>query len=231
MAAFEESLAFLQREWRQFALIGQPAIESPMIVDEVIANLSSDENAKSDILDKMIDYLIENKEKIERETGKKLDLSGIDKFRNSEEYKTLNEAINETISETSSGFSANDKKIIRTYSFTVSNNFRLILIGCFIATLCLIALLQWSFYKWIGTLGSSCLVSGVTLVVLHFVSKLLITSLLSSMSTNVTVDVSSLLYFGISCIVLAIVLYIVKKILSKIFGNRSDKLDTSEASA
>ena len=113
----------------------------------------------------------------------------------------------------------------KTYTYIVSNNFRLILIGGIVLDLLLIALVQWSLYNWMSTFGKALSTSGLTLIILYFIMNKIIETLLAEQTITLNIDTSKVLYMGIITIIVGILLIVIKHIIDNIIKNKKDNME------
>ncbi len=128
--------------------------------------------------------------------------------------ENINKTINNAIYNFKESMSPEVQKVIDSYAFIRSKAFIYMLLGIIIISLLIIALLQKSFYRWLGELGGSCIFSGVIIGLLvpfitDFISKNLTSKNMYIISTN------SFKTYGYIIIAIGIVLTIVKIIISK----------------
>lgn len=194
------------------------------MVDEILTTMSSEDGEVSqETIDSIFDYVITNKDKIEEATGQEIDLSELEEVRNSEDFKNMTKEITESLNESVDSLDDTNKAAIKTYTYMVSDNFRLMLLGLIVLDLVLIALVQWSLYKWMSTLGKALTTSGLTLLILYFMMNKFIEALLSEQSITFNIDTSSILVMGIICIISGVVLVVIKLIIEKILKNRQEE--------
>ena len=137
-------------------------------VDEVLNDITTGETSDFDVGKKVVDFVVEHQKEIEEVVGQPIPIDKLEEFAESEEVKNFNEQYKTVISTVSGQIPAPIKNIINTIERFISKEFR---IGCLIVggiLLVLIALLQWSLYKWIRTLGNNIL----WLNVMYFITSL-----------------------------------------------------------
>ena len=137
-------------------------------VDEVLNDITTGETSDFDVGKKVVDFVVEHQKELEEVIGQPIPIDKLEEFAESEEVKNFNEQYKTVISTVSGQIPAPIKNIINTIERFISKEFR---IGCLIVggiLLVLIALLQWSLYKWIRTLGNNIL----WLNVMYFITSL-----------------------------------------------------------
>ena len=189
---------------------------------EDVMNTMVDEDTTIDqsTIDKIFDYFVENKEKIESVTGQEINTEDIEKVRESEEYKSFGETLSKSIEETSDSLSNTEVKALKLYLFIISNEFKYILIGLCILDLLLIMLVQWSLYKWIGTLGGAILGSGITILVFYVIINYIVDEYLAQNNIIIDVDTSLLFLLGIGSIVFGLLFKTISKIIDNLVNSK-----------
>lgn len=198
------------------------------MVDEIFETMATDDGEISEeTINSIFDYVISNKEKIEEVTGQEIDLSSLEEVRNSDEFKNVTKELTESINESAESLDDTSKTAIKTYTYMVSNKCRLVLLGLIVLDLLLIALVQWSLYKWTSTLGKALTTSGLTLLLLYFIMNKFIEALLSEQDITFNINTSSILTMGIICIIGGVLLVVIKLIIDNIVKNKKVDLETS----
>ena len=144
-----------------------------LVDEEVLETL----NIEKDI----IDYIKTNETKIE-ET---FDVEITDEVYN----KLTNEFVT-TIKKSKEKLPASGTKIIKGFSFFVSLKFKLILFSMMAIILLLIALLQKSVHKWIKTLSTSSIISGLILGTTSIVLQRFLTSIVQT-ETSININIKT----------------------------------------
>lgn len=151
-------------------IVSSPVVKdlASEFVDEVLNDITTGETSDFDVGKKVVDFVVEHQKEIEEVVGQPIPIDKLEEFAESEEVKNFNEQYKTVISTVSGQIPAPIKNIINTIERFISKEFR---IGCLIVggiLLVLIALLQWSLYKWIRTLGNNIL----WLNVMYFITSL-----------------------------------------------------------
>ena len=201
-------------------------------VNEVINEISSelmnslgDPNAEFDqsTLDNFLDYFIENKDKLEEITGSEIDVSEIEKFKESDEYKEFGEEFTESLKKSSSEMDSNSKTALQGYSLITSNSLRLGLLIAAIIDLVLIALVQWSFYEWIGTLGKALFTSGLCITIIGLGINALLRYLIETVKFDLTIKTGNILFMGVMSIIVGLLLVVICKIIKNMLQIKKNK--------
>ena len=187
-------------------------------IDITLDNLTSEEIKNIDIESDIINYINENKELIKEITGKEVTPEMIEDTKKVIEESNLNEAIEETIESTKESISTEEKIVLKGYKEIISTKTRIIVIGLIALCLLLIAIIEKSFYKWIKT-GSICtIISGILVLLMGFILKLIVTSILPLPSFNV----SYLYKSGLIQLIIGIVILIIYIVLNKVLVKKGE---------
>lgn len=192
------------------------------IVDEVIYVFQSDGNQFSqEKIDSVFNYIVENKTVIEGKTGLMIDTSEITNIMNSQEYKDISTQLTKSINETSSQLDSSTKMVIKSYGFIISNKFKGILLLGIGVVLLLIALVQWSLYNWLSTLGKTLTSCGFTMIILYFGMNYVLKTILTNAELNITIDAIKVLYIGIMSIIIGLILIVTRKIIYNLLSKKT----------
>ena len=187
-------------------------------IDITLDNLTSEEIKNIDIESDIINYINENKELIKEITGKEVTPEMIEDTKKVIEESNLNETIEDTIESTKESISTEEKIVLKGYKEIISTKTRIIVIGLIALCLLLIALIDKSFYKWIKT-GSICtIISGILVLLMGFILKLIVTSILPLPSFNVSYLYNS----GLIQLIIGIVILIIYIILNKVLVKKGE---------
>lgn len=187
-------------------------------IDITLDNLTSEEIKNIDIESDIINYINENKELIKEITGKEVTPEMIEDTKKVIEESNLNETIEDTIVSTKESISTEEKIVLKGYKEIISTKTRIITISLIALCLLLIALIDKSFYKWIKT-GSICtIISGVLVILMGFILKLIVTSILPLPSFNV----SYLYKSGLIQLIIGSIILIIYIILNKILIKKGE---------
>ena len=187
-------------------------------IDITLDNLTSEEIKNIDIESDIINYINENKELIKEITGKEVTNEMIEDTKKVIEESNLNETIEETIVSTKESISTEEKIVLKGYKEKISTKTRIITISLILLCLLLIALIDKSFYKWIKT-GSICtIISGILVLLMGFILKIIVTSILPLPSFNV----SYLYKSGLIQLIIGSIILIIYIILNKILIKKGE---------
>lgn len=201
--------------------------ETQEIVDkylDITIDSLTDENKVSEVeIEKdMIKFLKENKELVKE----KLDVEVTDEMINSVEKelenKELSTVFKKSLTNAKETMPKEAKLILQAYNYLISLKFKLIIALFILIDILLIALLQSSVYKWLSSLGGSVVISGIGLLIMSLIVKIVVTSFSNFKGFNL----NSLTTTGFILIAIGIILIIVKKLLDK----KSVKEDVHEVS-
>lgn len=187
-------------------------------IDITLDNLTSEEIKNIDIESDIINYINENKELIKEITGKEVTNEMIEDTKKVIEESNLNETIEETIVSTKESISTEEKIVLKGYKEIISTKTRIITISLILLCLLLIALIDKSFYKWIKT-GSICtIISGILVLLMGFILKMIVTRILPLPSFNV----SYLYKSGLIQLIIGSIILIIYIILNKILVKKGE---------
>ena len=187
-------------------------------IDITLDNLTSEEIKNIDIESDIINYINENKELIKEITGKEVTNEMIEDTKKVIEESNLNETIEETIVSTKESISTEEKIVLKGYKEIISTKTRIITISLILLCLLLIALIDKSFYKWIKT-GSICtIISGILVLLMGFILKMIVTRNLPLPSFNV----SYLYKSGLIQLIIGSIILIIYIILNKILVKKGE---------
>lgn len=165
----------------------------------------------------LLEFIRENREKIESVTGAELPMEDIEVYLQGEEIEQINEAYKEAAVQIQDSVPTEVKETVSGVRYFFSEEFRNIMLIVSVVGLILTALLQWSPYIWIRTLGNTLTWCGALVVVFGSLVSILLSGMFAEagMSVNFTKCLySSLIVFGIG-VVLLIVYGIIKKLVGK----------------
>lgn len=187
-------------------------------IDITLDNLTTEEIKNIDIESDIINYINENKELIKEITGKEVTPEMIEDTKKVIEESNLNETIEEKIVSTKESISTEEKIVLKGYKEIISTKTRIITISLIALCLLLIALIDKSFYKWIKT-GSICtIISGILVLLMGFILKIIVTSILPFPSFNV----SYLYKSGLIQLIIGSIILIIYIILNKILVKKGE---------
>ena len=200
------------------------------VINDVVGDILTtfgDENATFDqkSIDKIFDYVIDNKEQLEKAIGKEIDTNEIEKFRDSDEYNQFTDELSKTLNETGSTLDSSSRTVIKTYNYIVSDNFKIALGVIILIDLLLIMLIQWSIYKWLSILGRALYTSGITVMIMYLAVKVFINKLLVDNGINITIDTSNIFLLGVGSLIFGILSVIIYKIINKAKMNKEKSLE------
>ena len=200
------------------------------VINDVVGDILTtfeDENATFDqkSIDKIFDYVIDNKEQLEKAIGKEIDVNELEKYRDSEEYNQFTDELSDTLNEVGGTLDSSSRNAIKTYNYIVSDNFKIALGIIILIDLLLIMLIQWSLYKWLSILGRALYTSGITVMIMYLAVKVFINKLLVENGINITIDTSNIFLLGVGSLIFGILLVIIYKIINKAKMNKEKSLE------
>lgn len=181
-------------------------------INKTISSINNPEELENIDFEKdAMDYIKQNKDKIEQATGIEITDETLNKVQNDLEEKELNNVVKQRIKNTSKNLTKEEKNILKAYSRFVSSNCRIIMISIFILNLLLIAIINKSFTKWINNFGISLLIGGIETIILSFALKIIINFKNSFINFNISI----LIKWGFIIGVLGLIIIMVYNIIIK----------------
>ena len=176
-------------------------------IDGIDSNDKLDEiNIEKDI----IDYLKKNKESLSNILGQDVTDEMISEAYKDFDSKEKSKVFKETIINTRNNLTKSEKLIIKIYKILISKIFKYVILGLIFLNILFLALIQKSFHKWINKLGSALLISGILLLSISLISKLII----SGVSGLKGVNISNIQITGVIFLIIGIFMLILCKITS-----------------
>lgn len=181
-------------------------------INKTISSINNPEELENIDFEKdAMDYIKQNKDKIEQATGIEITDKMLNKVQNNLEEKELNNVVKQRIKNTSKNLTKEEKTILKAYSRFVSSTCRIIMISIFILNLLLIAIINKSFTKWINNFGISLLIGGIETIILSFALKIIINFKNSFINFNISI----LIKWGFIIGVLGLIIIMVYNIIIK----------------
>jgi len=181
-------------------------------INKTISSINNPEELENIDFEKdAMDYIKQNKDKIEQATGIEITDETLNKVQNNLEEKELNNVVKQRIKNTSKNLTKEEKTILKAYSRFVSSTCRIIMISIFILNLLLIAIINKSFTKWINNFGISLLIGGIETIFLSFALKIIINFKNSFINFNISI----LIKWGFIIGVLGLIIIMVYNIIIK----------------
>lgn len=182
-------------------------------------------------IDDILDYFIENKDKIEELTGSEVDISQLEEFRESEEYKEFGDKLTENIKESTSTMDQTSKDALKAYTYLISNDFRIACVIGAVIVLIIIALVQWSFYKWLGTLGKALTTSGVGIFIFALGANSLIRYFTREYHYHIELNMGNIFFMGAMTAIVGVLFIVICKIIQNMLQIKKNKeVENSEVS-
>lgn len=177
-------------------------------LDQIINSVTDDKEIDEEEVKKdIIKYLRDNKEKLSEIAGKEINDTDIDNI----EKELENSHINENINNSSKIIPKTSKKVLKGYKSFISPKIQFILLILIIIDIVIIALLEWSIYKWIKTLSKSMITSGFLITLM----SLIVMTIITVLSPIKIFKINSLLISGIIVLVIGIIILVLYNLLTK----------------
>ena len=210
----EEQIKEITSDPRVQELLNSPEIQELLekYLDTTVDGLLDEENIDEVAIEEdMARFIKDNRSVIEEKVGKEITDDMIDQAMEQVESKDISNAYKQSIANASRNMTKTEKSVLKGYKYLISWNFRIIMFVVIAVSLLLIALIQKSFYKWIGTFSKSLIVSGIGIVLASIITNLIVNSqnLIDKFNTN------SLTITGIIILVSGILILIIYKLLTR----------------
>ena len=180
-------------------------------MDIIIDGYIDEENLDKIELEKdMINYLENNKDKIEKITGQEITQEQIDQTKEQIKEMDIDKRVKESIKTTRKTMPKETIKVLKGYKFIVSLKFKLILFLIMIIDIVLIALLQKSVYKWIKLFAISLTTNGIFALITGGIVYIIVYTL-----TKVSFNVKFVIILGIILTIIGIIIQVIYNILTK----------------
>lgn len=161
-----------------------------------------------------IKYIKENEKFIEEKIGSDIPINMLDFFITDDIKNELNQTYENILNEVDNKLSAGEMFALKVFLFMIRLEFKVI-VGAIIAILLLIiALLQWSYYKWVRTLGNILITSGISCISGGITAKKIFTSSnLSESIGKVFINNNPFVTSGLYSLIIGVLLFIIYQII------------------
>lgn len=183
-----------------------------------------------DIGSDILEFVKSNEAQIEDIIGEPLPMEQIEDYVSSKDMDKLNEAYKTVVVDISKNVPTEVKNTISVFGYFLSVEFRLLIVGWCLFTLIVIALLQWSFYLWIRTLGNTLTWCGVLLSLIPIVGSLFVTGMFNVMNVQFELDFEDAFYSSLVAIIIGVVCLVIYVVIKKVITKEGEKNEISEVS-
>lgn len=184
-------------------------------LDIVVEGLIDEDSLDEIEIEKdIINYLENNKDKLEEITGHEITQEMLDETKEKIKESNIDNKVKESVKTTSKYMPEDTRKVLKGYKFLISFKFKIILFLIMIIDLVLIAILQKSYYKWIKSFAISLTTNGVFAIIVSGVVYFIVYAI-----TKIEFKTKALLITGIVITIIGIVTQIVYNILTKKLEN------------
>lgn len=185
-------------------------------MDMIIDSYIDEDNLNQIELEKdMINYLENNKDKIERITGQEITQETIDQTKEQIKDMNIDNKVKESIKKSKKTMPKETIKVLKGYKFLISLKFKIILFIIMIVDILLIALLQKSIYKWIKLFAISLTTNGIFTLITGGVVYLIVYTF-----TRVNFNIKFVMILGIIITIIGILIQVVYDIIIKNITNK-----------
>ena len=184
--------------------------------DQILKDINSSEVNKEDINfeEDVRQLLLDNKELIEKTTGKTLTDEEYEELIDKElEKENLNIAYEQIVSGAKQGLNEDEQQVLQGYQTLTSEEFIIIASIISVVAIIIIALLKKPYYKWIVNLSIAGIVSALLISLVASALALVINTVLTSNNLSYLVSASPMLITSGIMILVSIILLILNKVL------------------
>lgn len=184
--------------------------------DQILKDINSSEVNKEDINfeEDVRQLLLDNKELIEKTTGKTLTDEEYEELIDKElEKENLNIAYEQIVSGAKQGLNEDEQQVLQGYQTLTSEEFIIIASIISVVAIIIIALLKKPYYKWIVNLSIAGIVSALLISLVASALALVINTVLTSNNLSYLVSATPMLITSGIMILVSIILLILNKIL------------------
>lgn len=184
--------------------------------DQILKDINSSEVNKEDINfeEDVRQLLLDNKELIEKTTGKTLTDEEYEELIDKElEKENLNIAYEQIVSGAKQGLNEDEQQVLQGYQTLTSEEFIIIASIISVIAIIIIALLKKPYYKWIVNLSIAGIVSALLISLVASALALVINTVLTSNNLSYLVSASPMLITSGIMILVSIILLILNKVL------------------
>jgi hypothetical protein len=190
---------------------------------EYIAGYRKLTDVTSDL--KFSTIIIDHRKDIENIIGTKFDDEIFNEFISElDKQFDLNKVFQEEIKSTRTSISKNGILACKVYSIAINPKFKTISLIAMLVILVLIALLHWSYYKWVRALAIASIIAGCLNMIFSKILSLAFTSVSSSKSLSaVTTSTKPIYDLGLKVLFIGLIILIVYIIITIIIKNKKAK--------
>ena len=184
--------------------------------DQILKDINSSEVNKEDINfeEDVRQLLLDNKELIEKTTGKTLTDEEYEELIDKElEKENLNIAYEQIVSGAKQSLNEDEQQVLQGYQTLTSEEFIIIASIISVVAIIIIALLKKPYYKWIVNLSIAGIVSALLISLVASALALVINTVLTSNNLSYLVSASPMLITSGIMILVSIILLILNKVL------------------
>lgn len=191
------------------------------IIDSVISEMTT-YNTTHEVSDKTVDlfynFVIKHKSDIEALANDELDFSKLDTEEGKKEFRDgIKNGLNEVMDENSIEGSDADTLIegIKVYNTITSKQFIIGMVSVIIVIIGLIALVSWSYYKWLLPTGVVSIVSSIFTFIYYGGLSLISAALKESVDFEITIASGVVLVSAIMLLMIGIAFIVLHSVLNK----------------
>lgn len=210
-------------------------LESPVakelvseFVDTVLDDVTSGDTSDFNLGEKVLDFVTDNQSEIESVIGEPLPMEKIENFASSDEVSNFNEQYKNVMSAVSGKIPTPLKGVIEFVEEFISEDFRVACLIVGLVSLLLTALLQWSAYKWIRTLGNTTLGVGIFTFIISLIGNIFSSAIAALLRFGGALGFGKAVWSSAICGGTGIILLIVYAIIKKCAEKKENKNEISQ---
>lgn len=192
-------------------------------VDTVLDDIATGDASEFDVGEKVMEFVTDNQSEIESLIEQPLPMDKIEEFAQSDEVNKFNEQYKDVINTVSNNVPTSFKGTIKAVDTFISKMFRQICLLVSVCSLFLTALLQWSLYKWIRTLGNTMLGVGIFMLIVSLFGNIFSSVIVGLLNIGGTLTFGKAILSAVICTGIGIVLLIVYVIIKKCVEKKDNK--------
>jgi hypothetical protein len=173
-------------------------------------NYRSTRKVSDKTVDQLIDFFDNHKEDVEKMVGGEIDL---DKLHTPEVRKQIEEGFDEVLKTSTDESYDTLIEVATTYNKISSNRYWLMLTFTMILLIVIIALIQWSTYKWMRNFGIILTSASIITLIIYSILVALSGVITEHLSTSISISSYVLLYSALIELIVGIALQVIHNIL------------------
>ena len=174
-------------------------------ITEVFDCKKNNRGVSDEAIDKIFTFIIDNKKEIEEITKTPIDEQTL---KSHESRTVIKQSINNTIRESNIPTDDYVINILNSYKYVTSDNTFIIYIIVFVVATIIIALLHWSWYKWMKDVSRPLIFVGLNVGLSYYLLNVFSKSIGSTYNVNIDLTSQSILYLMVGELSLGLAFFI-----------------------